>query len=58
MKIRTIVALYWLSYTCGWMAYQFIFSGIEPNLAIAIAEATVCFGFMCLGIERLINLRE
>jgi len=58
MKIRTALALIWLVYTCGWMTYQFLFTSYEPNPAIATAEAVLCFGFICLGIERLINLRE
>jgi len=58
MKFRTAVALFWLVYTSGWMCYQFIFGHVEPNRAIAIAEAVLCSGFICLGIERLINLKE
>lgn len=58
MKIRTALAFIWLIYTCGWMTYQFIFGDVEPNLSVAITEAVICFGFICLGIERLLNLRE
>jgi len=58
MKVRTALALIWLIYTCGWMLYQFLLGDVESNRAIAITEATLCFGFICLGIERLLNLRE
>jgi len=58
MKIRTALAFTWLIYTCGWMAYQFIFGDVEPNRAMAITEAVLCFSFIGLGFERLLRLRE
>jgi len=58
MKVRTALALIWLLYTNGWMIYQFIFGDVESNLFIAIIEIILCAFFFCLGIERLLRLRE
>lgn len=58
MKYRTMIAFVGLIFTNGWMAFQFIFGDVEPVRPIAITEAILCIGFICLGIERLLNLKE
>ena len=58
MKLRTALVLIFSLYTDGWMIYQFIWGGVEPNPVIAIVEIVLCAGFAGLAIERLIRLRE